>query len=133
MENTTRVRKANKWRDVRRTLSPQRETAIKARVSAELARLPLAEVRKAQDMTQMQLAELMQVNQGAVSKTEQRSDMLLSTLSSYIEAAGGHLDIRAVFPNGEVVIALGDIAEAPSVRHTRSLELAGSDHKIRRR
>jgi DNA-binding XRE family transcriptional regulator len=120
MANTTQARKVNTWRDVRGTLSPEREARIKARVSAELAKLPLAEVRKARDMTQMQLAERMQVNQGAVSKTEQRSDMLLSTLSSYIEAVGGYLDIRAVFPNGEVVIDLGDIAETSSVRHTRS-------------
>ena len=69
MANTTQARKVNKWREVRGTLSPEREARIKARVSAELAKLPLAEVRKARDMTQMQLAERMQVKQGAVSKT----------------------------------------------------------------
>ena len=50
--------------------------------------------------------------------------MLLSSLSSYIEAVGGHLDIRAVFPNGEVVIDLGDLAEASTVQHTRSHKAA---------
>jgi hypothetical protein len=44
------------------------------------------------------------VNQGAVSKPEKRSDMYLSSLRSYVEAMGGHLDLRAVFPDGEVVL-----------------------------
>jgi hypothetical protein len=42
MANTTQARKVNKWQDVRGTLSPEREARIKARVSAELAKLPLA-------------------------------------------------------------------------------------------
>jgi DNA-binding XRE family transcriptional regulator len=102
----------HKWKDVRRTLSPAREAKIKDRVSAELNRLPLAEVRKARLMTQTRLAALLQVNQGAISKMEKRSDMYLSTLRSYVEAMGGRLDIRAVFPSGEIVLEqLTDIAE----------------------
>jgi DNA-binding XRE family transcriptional regulator len=96
--------KTHKWKEVRRKLAPEREARIKSCVSAELSRLPLAEIRKARELTQVRLAELLQVNQGAVSKLEQRSDMYLSTLRSYVEAMGGHLDIRAVFPNGEVVL-----------------------------
>jgi transcriptional regulator with XRE-family HTH domain len=95
---------AYKWKDVRRTLSPEREARIKRRVETEVGRLPLAELRKARLLTQARLAELLQVNQGAISKMEKRSDMYLSTLRSYVEAMGGQLDIRAVFPDGEVVL-----------------------------
>jgi transcriptional regulator with XRE-family HTH domain len=95
---------ATKWKDIRRTLSPGREAGIKSRVEAEIRRLPLAELRKARLLTQNRLAEVLHVNQGAVSKLEQRSDMYLSTLRSYVEAMGGQLDIRAVFPDGEVVL-----------------------------
>ena len=95
---------ANKWKDIRRTLSGEAEARIKRDVSEELGRLPLAEVRKARLMTQNRLAELLQVNQGAISKLEKRSDMYLSTLRSYIEAMGGQLELRAVFPNGEVLL-----------------------------
>jgi len=35
---------------------------------------------------------------------ERRSDMYISTLRKIIEAMGGHLDIRAVLPNGVVRI-----------------------------
>jgi len=38
--------------------------------------------------------------------------MYLSTLRSYVEAMGGSLDIRAVFPDGEVVLEhLSDVKE----------------------
>jgi len=85
--------------------------------------MPLAEVRKARAMTQVRLAEVLRVDQGAVSKIEQRSDMYLSTLRSYVEAMGGHLDLRAVFPSGEIVLeVLGDAVPQPrktTMRKTR--------------
>jgi len=47
---------------------------------------------------------------------EKRSDMYLSTLRSYVEAMGGQLEIRAVFPNGEVVLEqLGEAAEEVAI------------------
>jgi DNA-binding XRE family transcriptional regulator len=95
---------ANKWREIRRTRSPEREAQLRGRVEAELAKLPLGALRRARSMTQDRLAELLHVNQGAVSKMEKRTDMYLSTLRSYIEAMGGSLDIRAVFPDGEIVL-----------------------------
>jgi transcriptional regulator with XRE-family HTH domain len=95
---------AKNWKEIRRTLSPESEARIKSRVQEEIGRLPLAEMRKARSMTQEQLAESLHVNQAAISKLEQRSDMYLRTLRSYVEAMGGHLDIRAVFPNGEIVL-----------------------------
>jgi DNA-binding XRE family transcriptional regulator len=104
----------NKWKDVRRAQTPERETRVKARVEREIGRLPLTELRKARLMTQARLAELLQVNQGAISKMEKRSDMYLSTLRSYVEAMGGNLDIRAVFPDGEIVLDhLSDVREEP--------------------
>ena len=80
--------------------------------------MPIAEVRQARQMTQVRLAEVLGVNQGAVSKLEKRSDMYLSTLRSYIEAMGGQLEIRAVFPDGEIMIEqFGDIGrEGPGKR-----------------
>lgn len=71
---------------------------------SQIGRLPLAAKRKARMMTQDRLAKLLCVNQRAVSKIEKRSDMYLSTLRSYVEAMGGNLDVRAAFPDGEVVL-----------------------------
>ena len=103
---------AHKWREVRRRFSAEAESRIESRVQEELDCLPLAELRSARQMTQIRLAELLRVNQGAISKMERRSDMYLSTLRSYIEAMGGQLEIRAVFPNGEVLLEhLGEIED----------------------
>src|ERR1039458_2313247 len=54
--------------------------------------------------TQLQLAEILGVNQGEVSKIEHRRDICISTLAEYIEAMGGRLEIRAVFKDREVRI-----------------------------
>jgi hypothetical protein len=94
----------HKWKDIRRKLSDEAEARIDSWVAEELARIPLAEMRRARQLTQVRMAELLQVNQGAISKLERRSDMYLSTLRSYVEAMGGQLEIRAIFPNGEVML-----------------------------
>ncbi len=48
----------------------------------------LAAVRKAADLTQVELARAMGVAQSEISRIESRPDMLLSTLANYLAAAG---------------------------------------------
>jgi transcriptional regulator with XRE-family HTH domain len=67
--------------------------------------MPLDQLRKAQQMTQLRLAEVLGINQGEVSKIEHRSDIRVSTLADYVEAIGGRLEIRAVFKDREVRIS----------------------------
>ena len=69
-----------------------------------MAEMPLHELRKARDLSQVKLAEVLQVNQAAISKIEHRTDMYISTLREYIRAMGGDLQIVAKFPEGEVNI-----------------------------
>ena len=73
-------------------------------VAETLARMPLDELRQARQLTQVNLAETLGVDQGSISKLERRTDMYLSTLRSYVEAMGGRLELRAVFPDGAVAI-----------------------------
>ena len=47
---------------------------------------------------------MLKVNQPAVSKIEQRADIYVSSLRSYIEAVGGKLKIVAEFPEDEIAI-----------------------------
>ena len=82
-----------------------RRRKIANRVRAKLASMPLDQLRRARQMTQVKLAESLGVNQGEVSKIEHRTDMYISTLAEYIEALGGRLEIRAVFRDQEVRIA----------------------------
>jgi len=97
---------ARNFRELEAKMSPERRTRVAARVKAELALMPLQQIRNARQMTQTRLAELLEIDQGNISKLEQRTDMYLSTLRSYVEAMGGALEIRAVFPEGDVRIDL---------------------------
>lgn len=73
-------------------------------LNKELKRLGLMQIRQARQLTQTSLAEMLGVPQSAVSKLEHRTDMYISTLRSYVEARGGSLEIKAVFPDAEIVI-----------------------------
>ena len=97
---------ARNFRELEARMSPERQVRIAARVKEELALMPLQQIRNARQMTQTRLAELLEMDQGNISKLEQRTDMYLSTLRSYVEAMGGTLEIRAVFPDGDIKIDL---------------------------
>jgi DNA-binding XRE family transcriptional regulator len=90
--------------ELRAKMSPESRARVEERVRQALQEMPLEELREARDLTQKQLAQVLQVSQGAVSKVERRADMYISTLCSYVRAIGGDLQIRAVFPEGEVLI-----------------------------
>lgn len=63
----------------------------------------LAAIRKAAEMTQVEIAQKLGVSQARVSQIEQTQDMLLSTLNSYLEAIGGHATVVVHFEGGEDV------------------------------
>lgn len=91
------------WKEIKqRHASPEVRARAAERTRAMLAELPLAEMRRARDLSQQTLAATMGVAQSEVSKIEHRTDVYLSTLRSYIEAMGGELEIVARFPDGEV-------------------------------
>lgn len=64
----------------------------------------IAELRKDRDLTQKELADIMEIRQAAISKIERQDDMLIGTLERYIQALGGELEIRAKFPDREVTL-----------------------------
>jgi predicted XRE-type DNA-binding protein len=97
---------ARNFDELRAKMSPESQARVAARVKEELAKMPLHQLRNARQLTQTRLAELLEMDQGNISKLEQRTDMYLSTLRSYVEAVGGVLEIRAVFPDGDVKIDL---------------------------
>ena len=64
----------------------------------------LTELRQARQITQVELARLLETAQSNVSRIEHGDDLLLSTLRSYIEALGGHLEVTAIFYANERVV-----------------------------
>ena len=75
--------------------------------------MTLRELRKARRLTQVSVARELGVSQDAVSRMEQRSDLLLSTLRRTVEAMGGSLSLIARFPDRPPV-ELAGIAERES-------------------
>ena len=61
--------------------------------------MTLRELRKAQQLTQASVARELGISQDGVSRLEQRSDLLLSTLRRTVEAMGGSLALIARFPD----------------------------------
>ena len=92
-------------------LPAERRAAIDQR-AAELhdEELSLRELRKAFALTQTDLAARLKIKQASVARMEQRSDLLLSTLRSYVEAMGGRLDLIAHLP-GHPPIRLREIGD----------------------
>ncbi len=86
--------------DVMNTLPKERRAKIEARAGTLIAEeMTLRDLRKAQDLTQERMAELLGVGQDNISRLEGRADMLLSTLRGYVAAMGGSLDLVARFPD----------------------------------
>jgi transcriptional regulator with XRE-family HTH domain len=93
---------------IRKEMTPERRKKISARAKELLAEeMTLCELRKAHKLTQERLAESLGIGQEQISRLEQRSDLLLSTLRSYVEAMGGKLTIVAEFPDHKAVTLLG--------------------------
>jgi transcriptional regulator with XRE-family HTH domain len=99
MNNLDRIRKGS---------SPERRRKITTRANEIMAEeMTLREVRKAVDRTQIQVAKVLGINQDGVSRLEQRADLLLSTLRSYLKAIGGELKLVVELPNQRTVILSG--------------------------
>jgi len=95
---------ARKFKELEDKMSPESRARSDARAKELLANLALDELRVARELTQVSLARILNVSQSEVSKIENRADMYVSTLASYIEAMGGQLEICAIFPDGKVRI-----------------------------
>lgn len=85
-------------------MTSEAQTRAHKKALAMMTELPLAELRQARQLSQKQLATLLQIKQPAVAKIEKRMEMYISTLRCFIEALGGQLEIKAHFPDGDVTI-----------------------------
>lgn len=95
---------AKSFKDLKAKMSPQRREKIEDRAQAILISMALQELRQTRQLTQQELANILNVNQAALSKMENQTDIRVSTLSKLLTAMGGTLKIVAEFPEGEVVI-----------------------------
>ena len=90
--------------DVMKSLPTERQARIKHTGKKLIKDInTLCTLRKELGLTQEHMAELLDIKQANVSKMEQRSDILISTLRNYIEAMGGSLELIAKLPGKKPV------------------------------
>jgi predicted XRE-type DNA-binding protein len=95
---------AHKFEELQKRIPAERRARVEESVRKAIKEMALDELRTAREFTQAELSQVLKVDQGSISKLERRTDMYIGTLRRYIEAMGGSLQIRAVFPDGEVQI-----------------------------
>lgn len=95
---------ARKFAELRAKMSSDSRARAEAMTRQLLKEMPLNELRRAHELAQTTIGELLGMSQPEVSKLEQRSDALISTVRRYVEAMGGELEIVARFPDGAVKI-----------------------------
>lgn len=96
------------WKEIKKQSKADPRAVAEERAAIE-QELTLAELRKARQMTQQQLARALETTQPGVSQIERRTDLYVSTLRSYVEALGGRLEISVAFTDSTVKIR--DFAE----------------------
>lgn len=110
---------ARTLKDKLAALDPARRAGIEAEADRlQTEYLTLRELRKAKDLTQVQLAKTLHIQQATVAKYERQSDLLLSTLSSYVRAMGGNLKLVVEFP-GKAPVALEGLGDTEEPRRRR--------------
>ena len=96
---------AKPFSDLTKNFSDERKALIEK--ETQLLRMEydlLANLRKDQELTQQELACILEIRQSAISTLEKQEDIMIQTLERYIKALGGELEIRARFPDREVTL-----------------------------
>ncbi len=102
---------AKPFNHLRDNMPVQAQKAAESKAKRLLAEMPLQALRHARQLSQECIAKILGTKQANISRLEQRTDMYISTLRSYIKAMGGELDIIARFPEGEISIKMLDELE----------------------
>lgn len=120
---------AKPFKNLRNKMSPQAQKTSEEKAKKMLSEMPLQELRQARQLSQEHIAKVLstirakQTKQASTSRLEQRTDMYISTLRSYIEAMGGELDIIARFPDGDVHIS--QFREIEPLQNSKSDQRSG--------
>jgi len=106
--------------EVIRKLSPAERKKVEDRAAEIIAEeMSLRDLRKARKLTQARVAKTLRITQDSVSRLEQRSDLLLSTLRKTVKAMGGDVRIVAEFPDRAPVVLSELSQENPRRRSSR--------------
>lgn len=92
-----------KWADIKaRKMNSERIDRVRKEAVEELRALTLRQLREEAGKTQVEMAELVETTQSALSRMERREDNPIDALRRYVEALGGELEVVAVLGNKRV-------------------------------
>lgn len=94
--------------EIMAALPEERRRRIEARTQELVAEVEgLKALRQLAERSQEQIAETLGVKQPSVHKIERQTDLYLSTLRRFVEAAGGKLELRVELPGKGVLHLTG--------------------------
>ncbi|BAK67584.1 MAG: helix-turn-helix domain-containing protein [Sphingobium sp.] len=94
--------------EIMAALPEERRRRIEARAQELVAEVEgLKALRQLAERSQEQIAETLGVKQPSVHKIERQTDLYLSTLRRFVEAAGGKLELRVELPGKGVLHLTG--------------------------
>ena len=80
------------------------EARVKLYESLMQAQEQIAKARYARGVTHEAVSAALDAAEMQVPEDTRRQDLYIASLTAYVEALGGRLEIRAVFPDGTVVV-----------------------------
>lgn len=85
------------------TMSPEAIKQAEVKGAELLTEYTLSEIRRLCNVAQQEVATALDVKQPSISDLEKRPDMLISTLSNYLDTLGIELELTAKMPDGHRV------------------------------
>ncbi|MGH7283655.1 MAG: helix-turn-helix domain-containing protein [Polyangiaceae bacterium] len=99
--------KVHRWNDIKnKNMSRARQRRVAAQAKADLLAMDLAELRKEAGVTQVEMADELEMTQSEISKLEKRDERLVSTIRRYVEGLGGKLEVVAVIGNKRITLSV---------------------------
>ncbi len=99
--------RVHKWDGLKKkSFTPEQLERLEERTRKTLLDMRLRELRKIAGVTQASLAKRLKVSQGQISETENREDVLVSTLRRYVAALGGEIEVVARFGDKSLKVSL---------------------------
>jgi predicted transcriptional regulator len=92
------------WADIKARNMRAESIALVCSLFEERRALTLRQMREETEMTQVEMANLLEVTQSALSRMERRDDNTIDALRRYLEALGGELEIVAVLGTERIKI-----------------------------
>ncbi len=94
--------------EIMAVMPEERRRRIEARTAELVGKVEgLKALRQLAERSQVEMATTLKIKQPSVHKIERQTDLYLSTLRRYVEAAGGTLELRVELPGKGVMYLTG--------------------------